>query len=217
MRSTATTIAASGIEILPARGSPEDIGYQAAYDMVVNQDGPTTHRPSSRKSVREHPELHDPDVFTRRWPGHEPIATLPRTGWKFRKDRERKGEQARWARPGLDLSEWHDVAIEDWWDASGFHHIGTAWYRLEWEVPQAAAGRTRLVLAFGAVDGDCAVYLDGTLAGAPDHGFEGWQEPFEIDAAPVLVPGNTVTIAVKVENYTGPAGIWRPVQLLAPA
>ena len=156
------------------------------------------------------------EIFDRHWNQHEVLATLPATGWKFRKDRERVGEQEGWHTPELDDSGWHDIEIGDWWDAFGVHHIGTAWYRLTWTVPEAAAHHERLLLAFGAVDGDCAVYLGGEPAGAPGHGFEGWLTPFEVDATPYLEPGENVVIAVKVNNYTGPAGIWRSVKLVTP-
>jgi hypothetical protein len=207
---------ADGIEILPARGSPADIGYEAAYNMVVNQDGPAAHKPMTRKSVNDHPELERDEVFDRHWSRHEVLAVLPSTGWKFKKDRRLVGEREGWSAAGLDESDWHDIGIGDWWDAFGFHHIGVAWYRLAWTVPGDAAGHDRLLLAFGAVDGDCAVYLNGHPAGAPDHGFDGWLTPFEIDATKYLVPGQTATIAVRVNNYTGPAGIWRSIKLLAP-
>ena len=207
---------ADGIEILPARGSPADIGYEAAYNMVVNQDGPASHKPMIKKSVNDHPELERDEVFETHWDHHNVIATLPSTGWKFKKDRGKNGEQEGWQATDLDESDWHDIGIGDWWDAFGFHHIGVAWYRLTWEVPKGAAGHEKLLFAFGAIDGDCAIYINGEPAGAPDHGFEGWLTPFEIDATPHLEPGKKVVIAVKVNNYTGPAGIWRSVKLLAP-
>ncbi|MAE63024.1 MAG: hypothetical protein CMJ18_02025 [Phycisphaeraceae bacterium] len=208
--------AADGIEMLPARGSPADIGYEAAYDMVVNQDGPASHRAPTRRSAHDDPRLEGDEVFDRHWTRHAVIAPLPRDGWKFRKDRARVGEEKGWARPGIDLDGWHDIRIGDWWDAFGFHHLGTAWYRLEWTVPEEAERYPQRLLAFGAVDGECAVYVDGAFAGAPDHGFDGWETPFEIDVTSQLAPGSSVVIAVKVRNSTGPAGIWRSVKLIAP-
>ncbi|MAE65846.1 MAG: hypothetical protein CMJ18_16370 [Phycisphaeraceae bacterium] len=207
---------ADGIEILPARGSPADIGYEAAYNLIVNEDGPALHRPRTRQSIAEYPAMQNEEPFARHLAERDVIATLPRAGWKFRKDRDKVGEREGWHLPGADLATWQDIEIEDWWDAHGVHHIGPAWYRLQWQVPNEAGAHAQRTLAFGAVDGKCEVYVDGTFVGAPDHGFEGWEQPFDIDATSHLRPGATVVIAVKVTNSSGPAGIWRPVRLVGP-
>lgn len=207
---------ADGIEILPAPGSPGHIGYAEAYNLVVNEDGPRSHRPAICRSVKEM-NLAGEEVFDPLWKNHELVAELPLQGWKFKKDREVVGEQKGWHQHDFDDSDWENIEIGDWWDAFGHHHIGFAWYRLKWEAPLKASDGRRLKLAFGAVDGQCWIYIDGKPAGESPHGPEGWDQPFQIDVTERLQPGQAHLISIKVKNTVGPAGIWRTVKLVSTA
>ena len=73
-----------------------------------------------------------------------------------------------------------------------------------------------MFLAFGAVDEDCWVYIDGKEVHSFIHGGNGWQTPFEIDITKYVKPGQTHTIAVRVIDTAGPGGIWKSVKLIAP-
>src|SRR5690606_29683741 len=103
----------------------------------------------------------------------------------------------------------------------------TLWYRRELTLPDGFA-LDKVLLHFGAVDQDCAVYLNGTLVGAHSGGYL----PFAIDVTEALRSGtNELTVEVhdvsdtawhsrgkqKLKRggiwYTAQSGIWQTVWL----
>jgi len=116
----------------------------------------------------------------------------------------------------FDDSDWGDIEIGDFWGSFGYLHTGIAWYRLQWPVPAEAAGYKKLLLAFGAVDEEAWVWINGEKAGEHAVGPNGWEEAFEIDVTKYLKPGQTNTIAIKVKNIAYAGGIWKPIKLIAP-
>ena len=73
-----------------------------------------------------------------------------------------------------------------------------------------------MYLAFGAVDEQALVYVNGELAGRHELGPEGWTVPFEIEVTAHLRPGERNVIAVRVEDSLGVGGIWKSVKLVTP-
>ncbi|HTL30970.1 MAG TPA: hypothetical protein VL282_17195, partial [Tepidisphaeraceae bacterium] len=71
----------------------------------------------------------------------------------------------------------------------------------------------KIYLAFGAVDEDAQVWLNGKKIGAHELGELGWDEVFEFDVTPLLHAGDN-EVAVRVFDRTGPGGIWKSVKLL---
>jgi beta-galactosidase/beta-glucuronidase len=101
------------------------------------------------------------------------------------------------------------------------------WYRRSFEVP-AAWKSERLLLHFGAVDYECALWVNGGFVGAHKGGFD----PFNFDVTPFLKDGNNVVLLgvtdpsdtgeqprgkqqLKPEGiwYTPVSGIWQTVWL----
>jgi len=101
------------------------------------------------------------------------------------------------------------------------------WYRREFTLPDGFT-LDKVLLHFGAVDQDCAVYLNGTLVGAHSGGYL----PFAIDVTETLRSGpNELTVEVhdasdtachsrgkqKLKRggiwYTAQSGIWQTVWL----
>jgi hypothetical protein len=204
---------ADGIEILPAPGSPEDLGCGDAFmTMAADHD---FGRLETRITVDEPEEVRGDNVFNRLWNDYDFIADLPKTGWKIKRDVDKNGEQQGWIHPDFDDSDWFDIEIGDWWSNFDFHAIGLVWYRRKWSVPQTATGRKKLLLAFGAVDGENSFYIDGKKLTAVPRTPEQWQEPFELDVTEVLQPGQTHTIAIKIRNTVGPSGVWKSVKLIS--
>jgi beta-galactosidase/beta-glucuronidase len=109
---------------------------------------------------------------------------------------------------------------------TGFHHV--MWYRREFEVPTAFAGK-RVLLHFGAVDYEARVWLNGRELGS----HRGGHVPFAFDVTDDLRPGaNTLVVrALDTESrdqprgkqywelkskgifYTRTSGIWQTVWL----
>jgi beta-galactosidase/beta-glucuronidase len=88
------------------------------------------------------------------------------------------------------------------------------WYRRSFTVPAAWKGE-RILLHFGAVDYECALWVNGGLVGAHTGGFD----PFSFDVTPFLRDGaNELLVAVTDPSDTGeqprgkqqlkPQGIW---------
>lgn len=106
----------------------------------------------------------------------------------------------------------------------------TLWYRREVNVPQGFIPREgRLLLHFGAVDQEAAVYLNGVLLGRHMGGYNA----FTLDATDALGPRNTLLVRVHDDTdasfhsrgkqktrrggiwYTPQSGIWQTVWMEA--
>lgn len=106
----------------------------------------------------------------------------------------------------------------------------TLWYRREVNVPQGFVPRDgRLLLHFGAVDQEAAVYLNGVLLGRHMGGYNA----FTLDATEALGPRNTLVVRVHDDTdagfhsrgkqktrrggiwYTPQSGIWQTVWMEA--
>ena len=102
----------------------------------------------------------------------------------------------------------------------------TLWYRRELTVPEGFLPRDgRLLLHFGAVDQEAAVYLNGVLLGRHMGGYNA----FTLDATDALGPRNTLVVRVHDDTdasfhsrgkqktrrggiwYTPQSGIWQTV------
>src|SRR4029079_6883994 len=80
--------------------------------------------------------------------------------WKWKQDREKKGEAAGWAGPSHDDRAWKstDVAV-DTWSALGLHnYMGAVWYRISVKVPAIPAGK-KVYLWVGSTDGSVKVFV----------------------------------------------------------
>ena len=174
-------------------------------------------KPSDRNvSARGRKDVEEDYVFGRLWSGYAPVADLPIKGWKFHEDPNDIGQKMYWFAADYNDAHWSQIEIADWWEAFDYLYTGIAWYRTIWTVPPAAAGHDKLLLAFGAVDEDCWIYIDGRLVYSFVHGGSGWQTPFEVDITEYVLPGRKHTIAVRVLDTSGPGGIWKPVKLIVP-
>ncbi len=137
-------------------------------------------------------------------------------GWRFQTDPDKVGLKKGFSRPGFDDAAWESVSATDWWQNQGFEdYHGTAWYRKTFSAPKLEAGE-RLLLLFGAVDGDAEIYVNGRKVGQHPLGPDGagWDQPFHFDITPALTEG-TNTIAVGVTKTTNMSGIYKGVSLLA--
>jgi len=199
---------------------------------------PTTHLEAIAKAWEPHPLDHQPErtqeskaysLKAEEWGGdvvkdaaaffhlkdtHTEVLDLPRT-WKFRLDPDDVGRKERWYAADHDESDWKPIKIREWWQPQGYMTNGVAWYRLTVDVPNVA--RTAgLILAFGAVDEEAWVWVNGKHAGDHAFGEGGWQTPFEIDVAKLIRPGRSNQFTVRVFDRAGVGGIWKGVKLMAP-
>jgi len=154
--------------------------------------------------------------------------------WHFAFDDDNKGLAERWFTPGYELPQVITVPFAYQTKMSGLgpndeiHPI--LWYRRVFSVPEEMQGR-RILLHFGAVDYETAVYVNGDRVG----GHAGGYTPFTFDITPYLKDGEN-DLCLRVEDwpdvtqprgkqywdrgvmgcwYTPVSGIWQTVYMEA--
>lgn len=154
--------------------------------------------------------------------------------WQFAFDDADEGIAAGWMNPGHKLPLQITVPFAYQTKASGLGPTDAIhpviWYRRAFTVPQEMAGK-RVLLRFGAVDFECAVYVNGQQAGTHRGGYT----PFAFDITALLHEGeNDLCLRVCDEPdctqprgkqywaeglmgcwYTPVSGIWQTVYLEA--
>ena len=154
--------------------------------------------------------------------------------WQFAFDDADEGLCAGWMNPGHNLPLEITVPFAYQTKASGLGPTDAIhpviWYRRAFTVPKEMAGK-RVLLRFGAVDFECAVYVNGRQAGTHRGGYT----PFAFDITALLKDGeNDLCLRVVDEPdctqprgkqywaeglmgcwYTPVSGIWQTVYLEA--
>ncbi|MBI3923095.1 MAG: hypothetical protein HY318_16865, partial [Armatimonadetes bacterium] len=139
-------------------------------------------------SAKGRPDTADEVVFASLRSKHKELYDFPKV-WRFRLDPKEAGVREKWFAPDLDESLWRNLEISEWWEPQLQHiYFGYAWYRFSLDAPADWAGK-KLLLAFGAVDEQAWVYLNGEKIGEHAYGPEGWNSPFEFGVAGKLKPG----------------------------
>lgn len=154
--------------------------------------------------------------------------------WQFAFDDADEGIAGGWMNPGHRLPLEITVPFAYQTKASGLGPTDAIhpviWYRRAFTAPQEMAGK-RVLLRFGAVDFECAVYVNGHLAGTHKGGYT----PFAFDITALLCEGEN-DLCLRVEDepdctqprgkqywaeglmgcwYTPVSGIWQTVYLEA--
>lgn len=161
-------------------------------------------------------------------------------GWKFTRE-----DNATFSATECDDSKWQSVTVPHDWAiygpfsidndkqnlaitqdgqkeamehagrTGGLPFVGTGWYRLDFEAPEFRAGKTATLVFDGAMS-HARVWLNGHEVGYWPYGYNS----FYFDITPYLKPGETNTLAVRLENehessrwYPG-AGLYRNVHLV---
>jgi hypothetical protein len=136
--------------------------------------------------------------------------------WKFRPDPNNDGLANGWHKPDAKTADWADIKINRHWEAQGYPDLdGWAWYRLNLTVPTSFAGH-EIYLKFTGVDDHYELYVNGIKAG-----FGGdiptkttaFDEVKSHKISPHVKSGEGMTIAVRVYDWGGAGGIFRPVTL----
>ena len=106
---------------------------------------------------------------------YKEVAKVP-VQWKFLLSPYQEHQEVVLSRADFDDSHWADIHIGQAWEDQGYSGYDEgAWYRAQIEV-DAEEGRP-VHLAFGGVDNDASVYVNGTFVG--EH--HGWNTPFILD------------------------------------
>lgn len=142
---------------------------------------------------------------------HQMVAEVP-MAWKFRLDVGAMNPQRRrqYADPDYDDSQWMDISIGQAWEDQGYPYDEGAWYRTRFMV-DAEEGRP-VHLAFGGIDKDAYVYVNGQLVG--EHHLR--NRPFILDISSQVVRDGENTVAIYVYDGADMGGVYGLIQVLQP-
>ena len=137
--------------------------------------------------------------------------------WRFQPDPKNEGLARGWQSPTLASEDgWKDIRIGTWWELQGWPAVdGLAWYRLEVDIPERWQGRD-VFLSFEGVDDSYELYVNGELVGqGGDRATrrDALSEKKSWNITRFVKPGRKALIAVRVDDWQGYGGIFRPVTL----
>lgn len=148
---------------------------------------------------------------------HEQTMALTDRRWAFRPDPQNEGLAQGWHLPQfVPDAAWTNLTVLTFWESQGFEALdGWAWYRLTVDVPEAWRGQP-VFLSFEGVDDAYELYVNGRLAGRGGD-IATRQTAFEErkthDLSAFVQPGEKCVLAVRVYDWYGAGGIFRPVTL----
>jgi len=150
-------------------------------------------------------------------PADIPYIELDNT-WRFMPDPGNRGTEKRWFATDYSDLAWQSARTGDW-TAQGYAGGQAAWYRQTFTVTDEMLAREALWMLFGGVDETAEVYINGKLAF--EHTVEAtglpvetlWNRAFVFDARPFVQAGAN-SLAVRVTDTRGAAGIWIPVRFV---
>lgn len=148
---------------------------------------------------------------------HEKTMDLTAAEWLFKPDRKDQGINQNWADPRLAIhASWKPIHVGQAWDGQGYAGlVGYGWYRIRLTIPADWKGR-EVYLSFEGVDDSYDLFVNGHLAGkGGDKSTR--QTAFDQKTSHRITPwvraGAEAVIAVRVDNWQGAGGIFRPVRL----
>lgn len=139
---------------------------------------------------------------------------LPPDNWKFKIDPLLDGHTKHWFAEKFNDTAWRNIKTGKFWDDFGIKHIGIAWYRTTFKLPDKP-DLSVAEIHFGAVDETAWVWVNGRYAGQHDIGPSGWDREFSIDLSDLVRWGRDNQITVRVLNTKAAGGIWKPVYVEA--
>ena len=188
------------------------------HRMVFERDdrGALSDPPAPKLPPYDEDELFGPLAET-----YEYVADLPET-WRFWADAENISTfgggsigAPDWELDGESYGDWDTIRISDYWENQGVKFNGHAWYHTEFSVPASLAGR-KIFLLFGGITlhpvVGAQVHVNGNLIWS-HTGVEPQSPVLVLDITKAAKPGGRNMVAVKIYNYGGPGGIYRPVKL----
>ncbi len=148
---------------------------------------------------------------------HAEQTNLVNTPWLFKPDPKNEGLALGWHSPSLGSEAgWKEIRIGAWWESQGYPDLdGWAWYRLWVPIPAQWQGRD-VYLSFEGVDDIYELYVNGQFAGKGGDlaaHKDALNEKTSHNIRQFVTPGEKALIAVRVHDWYGAGGIFRPVTL----
>ena len=127
--------------------------------------------------------------------------------WFFKVDSLERGMEERWFVERADRSDWSEVVVPEHWDRYDLEEYdGVGWFATTFEIEDLSKP---LALFFGGVDDDAEVWVNGKSIGT----HIGYSEPFFLELSDAVRPGEN-ELVVRVNDYSGPGGIYKPISIL---
>ncbi len=145
---------------------------------------------------------------------YKKVAEVP-VQWKFLlspyAEEDQEHQEVILSRADFDDSHWADIDIGQAWEDQGYvDYDEGAWYRAQIEVD---AEEDRPVhLAFGGVDNNASVYVNGTFVG--EH--YGWNNSFILDISEAVNYKGQNAVAVWVYDGANMGGIYGTIEVIQP-
>ncbi len=142
---------------------------------------------------------------------------LASTPWQLRVDAENQGLQLGWHAADYQPDEqWKPIQIGRAWEGQGYPTLdGWAWYRRTERIPASWQGH-QVFVSFEGVDDYYELYVNGQRAGSGGD-IESRTTAFELrqshDVTALVQPGKEAVIAIRVYDWYGAGGVFRPVTL----
>ena len=142
---------------------------------------------------------------------YEEVAEVP-VQWKFRLDESEHPQQHRtYAAPDFDDSDWATIDIGQAWEDQGYEGYDEgAWYRARIKVD--AKEGLPVLMAFGGVDKDAFVYVNGTFVG--EHHV--WNRPFILDISNQVVRDGENIVALYAYDGKNMGGVYGLINVHQP-
>jgi sialate O-acetylesterase len=143
--------------------------------------------------------------------------SLVERAWLFKPDPRNEGLEQGWHKAELaEEKQWKEIRIGANWESQGYPDLdGWAWYRLSVEIPARWKDR-EIYLSFEGVDDIYELYVNGQLAGKggdfATH-TDSFNEKKSHNLTRIVKPGEKSLLAVRVYDWGGAGGIFRPVTL----
>ncbi len=155
------------------------------------------------KSASDNGAYNKHNLSDSRWPRSIVRPQIDLDGeWEFRIDPQDVGQQERWFDPSVPFEEM--ILVPGAWDAQGIReetdkipnsYIGKAWYRRIVKIPSDWSSK-QIFLRIGGVHRYAEVWINGKHM----RRHVGYVVDFDIDLTDFIVPGDDVTIAIRVDS-----------------
>ena len=131
--------------------------------------------------------------------------------WMFCADSTNRGRTERWFDTGTDRRSWERQRLPGYWDRYNDYakYDGAGWYARVFEMADTSKP---LSVFFGGVDDDADVWVNGIHTGS----HAGYSDAFALDISKAVRPGKN-EIVIRVMDYSGPGGIYKPVSIVPTA
>lgn len=121
-----------------------------------------------------------------------------------------KGDAEKWYEPANAGTGWKNIHLPKVWEQTEIGNAdGIVWFKKEFELPPAAAGK-KYTLSLGPIDDDDVTYINGKQVGA----IKAWNTDRVYDIDPSVLVAGKNTLIIKVTDNAGGGGLYgKPEQL----